>query len=220
MDRQEVLGAIEREKLIAIVRGVGPEAIRPAAEALYAGGIRLMEMTYAQRNPKSWPVTARMIASLREAFEGRMHIGAGTVTTPELARLSAQAGAEYIISPHTDPEVIRRTRELGLVSIPGAMTATEIVTADRAGADFVKVFPAGTLGEAYIKALRGPLAHIKLLAVGGVDERNAARFLAAGAVGVGVGGNLVDRAWIAAGEYEKITHTARLLTAAVRGEEA
>ena len=220
MERQQVLDTIERERVIAIVRGVGPETIGAAAEALYAGGIRLMEVTYAQRDPKSWTETAGMIASLREAFEGRMHIGAGTVTTPELARLSAQAGAEYIISPHTDPEVIRRTRELGLVSIPGAMTATEVMAAYRAGADIVKVFPAGVLGEAYIKALRGPLAHIKLLAVGGVDERNAARFLAAGAVGVGVGGNLVDRARIEAGEYEKISHTARLLTAAVRGEEA
>ena len=214
--RETVIAGIEREKVIAIVRGAGAEACRKVADALYQGGIRLMEITFDQNHPDSFPATAGAIAGIAKTYEGRMLVGAGTVTTPELVDLTARAGGRYIISPDVNEAVIRRTRELGLVSLPGAMTPTEILTAHRAGADFVKVFPAGELGTGYLKAVRAPISHVKLLAVGGINERNAAAFLKAGAVGLGVGGNLANKEWIAAGDFDKITAAARMLLEAVQ----
>ena len=214
--RETVIASIEREKVIAIVRGAGAEACRKVADALYQGGIRLMEITFDQNHPDSFPATAGAIAGIAKTYEGRMLVGAGTVTTPELVDLTARAGGRYIISPDVNEAVIRRTRELGLVSLPGAMTPTEILTAHRAGADFVKVFPAGELGTGYLKAVRAPISHVKLLAVGGINERNAAAFLKAGAVGLGVGGNLANKEWIAAGDFDKITAAARILLEAVQ----
>ncbi|MCI8690582.1 MAG: bifunctional 4-hydroxy-2-oxoglutarate aldolase/2-dehydro-3-deoxy-phosphogluconate aldolase [Oscillibacter sp.] len=214
--RETVIAGIEREKVIAIVRGAGAEACRKVADALYQGGIRLMEVTFDQKDPDSFPATAGAIAEIAKAYDGRMLVGAGTVTTPELVDLTARAGGRYIISPDVNEAVIRRTRELGLVSLPGAMTPTEILTAHRAGADFVKVFPAGELGTGYLKAVRAPISHVKLLAVGGINERNAAGFLKAGAVGLGVGGNLANKEWIAAGDFDKITAAARMLLEAVQ----
>ena len=195
--REEVIERVSREKIIAIVRGVGSEQCMKVAQALYDGGVRLMEVTYIVR-----------------AFEGKMLAGAGTVTEPSLVDLTREAGGLFIISPDTNIDVIKRTRELGLVSMPGALTPSEIMTAHRAGADFVKLFPAADMGPGYLKAVRAPLNHIKLMAVGGVNEKNVADFLAAGAVGAGVGGNLANRAWIEAGEFVKITEAARALVSA------
>lgn len=136
-----------------------------------------------------------------------MAVGAGTVTSTALAELAHSAGAQFIVSPDTDPAVIRRTKELGMCAMPGAMTPSEIKTAYEAGADFVKVFPASVLGPEYIRAIRGPLGQIPLLAVGGVSEGNAAAFLQAGCAG----GKLVNRDWIAAGQWDSITQLARQL---------
>ena len=138
-----------------------------------------------------------------------MIFGAGTVTSLEMVELAKNAGARFIVSPDTNEAVIRATAAAGMVSMPGALTPTEIVTAHACGADFVKLFPAATQGIAYLKAITAPLNHIRLLAVGGVTEKNAADFLAAGAVGLGVGGNLVNKSWIASGEFDKITACAK-----------
>lgn len=213
--RETVLRWIEQEKVIAIVRGAEPEQCKAVAKALYDGGIRLMEITYNQKQPESWQSTADVIAALTKEYAGKMIIGAGTVTCPELVEMTATAGGAFVISPDTDPAVIRKTRELGLVSMPGAMTPSEIKSACVAGADFVKLFPAGSLGPEYLRAVRAPLNHIKMTAVGGVTEKNAADFLRAGAAGLGVGGNLARKSWIEAGEYEKITAAARELVEAV-----
>ena len=213
--RQEMIQAVEREKLIAIIRGADRQQCMRVAEALYEGGIRLMEITYNQSDPASFRNTADTIAQLVKQFEGRMLIGAGTVTTPELAEMTAAAGGRFIISPDTNETVIRRTRELGLVSIPGAMTPTEVMQAHNAGADFVKLFPAGLMGSAYFKALCAPISHVKMLAVGGINDRNIGDFLRAGAVGAGISGDLANRAWIEKGEYFKITETAKKLVTAV-----
>lgn len=217
--RETVLEWIEREKVVAIVRGVEPEQCRAVAQALYSGGIRLMEITYNQKAPETWQATADAIGALAKEYEGRMFVGAGTVTSPELVEMTAKAGGAFIISPDTDVDVIRKTRELGLVSMPGAMTPSEIKTAHNAGADFVKLFPVGNLGASYLKAVKAPLSHIKMMAVGGVNEENAADFLKAGAVGLGVGGNLAKKAWIEAGEFEKLTAAAKALVEAVRNAE-
>ena len=202
--REEVIAKILEEKIIAIVRGVGAEECMKVAKALYEGGIRLMEITFDQKNPASFQATAGAIRAIGEAYAGKMMVGAGTVTTPELVELDVNV------------DVIHRTRELGLVSLPGAMTPTEVMTAHLAGADFVKLFPAGNLGISYVKAIRAPISHVKLLAVGGVNEDNVADFLHAGMVGAGVGGNLANKKWIEAGEYDKITQTARKLLDAVK----
>lgn len=187
------------------------------ADALYAGGIRLMEVTFNQQKPESFQVTADAIAAINCAYEGRMLVGAGTVTTVELVEMAAAAGAKYIISPDANPDVIRRTVELGMVSMPGCMTPTEMLMAHRAGADFIKLFPAGDLGPGYMKAVRAPLNHLRVMAVGGVNEENIADFLKVGACGFGIGGNLANKTWIDAGEYHKITETAQAMVAAIQG---
>ena len=214
--RDQVIQKIEEEKIIAIVRGVGPEQCMKVADALYAGGIRLMEITYNQKDPASFQATADAISAITKAYEGRMFVGAGTVTTTELVELTAKAGGKFIISPDTNPDVIRRTRELDMVSMPGALTPTEIMTAHRAGADYVKLFPAGDLGPNYVKAVRAPISHVKMTAVGGINEKNMADFLKAGVCGFGIGGNLANKAWIEAGEFDKITETARAMVAVVK----
>ena len=141
-----------------------------------------------------------------------MAFGAGTVTSLEMVELAHQAGAQFIVSPNTNEAVIRATVEKGMVSMPGAMTATEVLDAYSYGADFVKLFPIGNLGASYVKAICAPINHVPMLAVGGVNEKNIKEFLDAGAVGAGVGGNLVNKAWIAAGEFDKITALAREFT--------
>lgn len=214
--REETIRLVEQEKIIAIVRGIEADKCMKVADALYEGGIRLMEITFNQKDPSSFPVTQSAIAAIAAKYEGRMLVGAGTVTTPELVDLAAEAGSRYIISPDVSTEVIRRTRELGLVSMPGAMTPTEVMTAHRAGADFVKLFPASELGTSYVKAIRAPISHVKLLAVGGINEKNVADFLNAGMCGAGVGGNLANKKWIEAGEFHRITETARALLEAAR----
>ena len=209
--RETIIQKVLEEKAIAIVRGASAEDCVKVADALYEGGIRFMEITFNHKNPDSYKDTAAAIKSVAEKYAGKMYIGAGTVISPELVELAASAGALYIISPDTNPDVIKKTRELGLVSMPGAVTPSEVLLAHRSGADFVKLFPIGSFGTAYIKALCAPISHVKMLAVGGVNEDNAAEFIKAGVVGVGVGGNLANKKWIDAGEFSKITETARKL---------
>lgn len=203
--REQVIERIKAKKIITIVRGVYGEDICSLARALAAGGIELMEVTFDQKNKDSWQDTAAAIRAIGETMNGQLIAGAGTVTTPELAEMAHDAGAAYIVSPNVNEAVICRTRELGMVSLPGALTPSEIWNAWEAGADFVKVFPAAQLGPAYIKAVRGPLNHIPMLAVGGVNEHNIADFLKAGCAGAGVGGNLVNKQWVAEGRWDDIT---------------
>lgn len=209
MTRETIIQRVYEEKVIAIVRGIESDALLKLANALYEGNISMMEITFDQARPETWESTAASIAFLREKVGDHMAIGAGTVTSPHLVELAIKAGAEFIISPDTQKEVIEKTREMGAVSMPGAMTPTEVLEAYRYGADFVKIFPAADLGVKYIKALRSPINHIPMLAVGGVNEENLKDFLDVGMVGAGVGGNLVNKKWIAAGEFGKITELAR-----------
>ena len=214
--REYVIQQIRENRIIAIVRGVEPEKAIRVAQALYEGGIRLVEVTFNQKDPASFKDTAEAISRISKAYEGKMLVGAGTVTTPELVDIAVDAGAKYIISPDTNPDVIRRTVERGAVSMPGALTPSEVLLAHRTGADFVKLFPIGNLGTSYVKALCAPISHVKMLGVGGVNEENAAEFIKAGVVGVGVGGNLANKKWIEAGEFDKITEVAKKLVANVK----
>ena len=212
---QEVCKAIAQQKLIAIVRGVGSDQLIPMAEAMYEGGVRLMEITFSAKGTPSDQETAGNIAMLVKHFAGRMHIGAGTVLTPEQVELVAKAGGTFVISPDANADVIRKTKQLGLVSIPGALTPTEIQTAHRAGADFVKLFPVTGLGTEYVKAISAPLSHIKFLAVGGVDEHNMGDYLKAGVCGFGIGSSLANRKLIDAGDYSAITELAKKYVAVI-----
>jgi 2-dehydro-3-deoxyphosphogluconate aldolase/(4S)-4-hydroxy-2-oxoglutarate aldolase len=215
--RNKVTGRILEDRIIAIVRGADEGLVLPLGEALLAGGITMVEITFNQAKPDSFDATLRGIAKLREHFGDRLLAGAGTVLSEAQVDMARDAGALYIVSPNTNPAVIRRTRDLGLVSLPGALSPGECLDAHDAGADFVKLFPASVLGTAYLKAIRAPLSHIRFLAVGGIDETNAAAFIGAGALGLGVGGNLVNKEWMAAGQWEKITDLARRLVKAVKG---
>lgn len=203
--RNEIIKKVEEEKLIVIVRGVAREDLIPLAEAMYKGGVRLLELTYSADGTVSDEETASRIEMLVKHFEGRILIGAGTVLTEEQVALTAKAGGGFIISPDTNEAVIRKTRESGLVSMPGALTPTEIQTAHRAGADFVKLFPVGDMGVGYVKAVKAPLSHIKMLAVGGIDLGNMRDYMKTGIAGFGIGSGVVDKKLIAAGDFEGIS---------------
>ena len=151
--KNERIAEILQKKLIVIVRGLPRQQLRKTAQALYDGGIRFLEITYSASGAVTDGQTAESIAMLTDAFGTSMHIGAGTVLTEEQVRLTREAGGEFIISPDTNEAVIRRSVELGLVSIPGALTPTEIQRAHQAGADFVKLFPVVSMGVDYVRAV-------------------------------------------------------------------
>lgn len=204
------LDFISENKVITICRRVYGEDLLKLADALYAGGIKMIEVTFDQADPDCIEKTSECIRTLCDRFGDKMMFGAGTVLTAEQVEAAAKAGARYIISPNVDADVIARTKELGLVSIPGAMTPSEILTAHKLGADIVKLFPAGYLGFGYIKDILGPISHVKLCATGGVTEENWGKYLEFGFAGAGISGRLCDKKCIAAGDFEEITRRAKV----------
>lgn len=208
MKKEDLIQKIEDEKIIVIARGIYGEDCLRLAEALLSGGISLMELAFEADAPES---AADMLRKLSESFGASLTLGAGTITDKQLFTLAEQAGADMIISPEVNEELIRETGKAGLVSIPGALTPGEVIKAQRAGADFVKIFPAFLGGPAYFKAIKEPLKNARLLAFGGIRADNIKAYLEAGAAGAGVGAYLVNPEWIAAGEFEKITAAARLI---------
>lgn len=209
--REQTREWIERYKVIAIVRKMYGGLLRDTAGALREGGVRLIEVTFDQADPDCLAKTGEAIALLAEAFGDGILPGAGTVTTPEQADAAAKAGARYIISPDANPAVIARTRELGLVSLPGAMTPTEILAAHRAGADFVKLFPAASLGIPYARDILSPINHVRLIATGGVDAAILPEYLRLGFAGAGVGGRLCERKVAEEGNFAELARRARAL---------
>ena len=213
-NRKNVIDTIAREKLIAIIRNPDKETLLPAMKALYNGGVRMVEVTFDRSGNTPKEETACLIQHIKENTS--LLVGAGTVTTKEELELAAKAGASYIISPNCDDDIVKETRRLGLVSIPAAYTPTEIAAAIKAGADYVKVFPADDLPRGYIKALKAPLSDAKLLAVGGVTQTNAKDFLADGFDGIGVGSNLYCKKLIAAKDFKALENLAREYVSAVK----
>lgn len=214
---ESILKIILEKKIVAIVRGFTPEIILKLAESYTAGGICCMELTFDQASEEKRLETAATIKAVRERMGDRVCVGAGTVMTAEQVRLAAEAGAEYMISPNVDADVIKETKRLGKISIPGAMTSSEIAYAYKLGADIVKLFPANEVGLSYIKAIKAPLKHIPLMATGGVRPNTAMDYLNAGSAALGVGGDIVNKEWIAAGEFDKITAAAKAFADAVKG---
>lgn len=215
MNRNETIKAILENKIIVILRGLNLEELISTVGAIREGGIRCCEVTYDSKGTPTDEETASYIKTLVEKFPD-MHIGAGTVLTEKQVELTAKAGGEYIISPDTNPDVIRKTRELGLVSIPGSLTPSEATLANRCGADFVKLFPNGEMKPSYVKAVSVPLSHIRFLAVGGVNENNAKDYLANGAVGIGVANGIINKTMIKEGRFEELTLLAKKYTEAVK----
>lgn len=215
--RKEVIEAIKKEKLVVIVRGVAKDKLLPMAEAMYEGGIRLLEITYSANGAVSDEETAERIAMLKKHFGERMMIGAGTVLTCRQVDLTKEAGGEFIISPNTNGEVIDYTRRQDLVSLPGAFTPSEVQAAYEYGADFVKLFPITELGISYVKAIRAPLSHIPMLAVGGIDLTNMKDYLEAGVDGFGIGSNIVNKKMIEAKDWKSITALAEEYVRAAKG---
>ena len=216
---KSVIQEIEESKIIIIVRGVKIEKLLPLADALINGGIKLMEITYTAHDESSDKETAETIRKLAEYTDGRMYIGAGTVTRKNQIDLTLAAGGKFIISPDTDPEIISYTKEVGLVSIPGALTPSEITAAHRSGADFVKLFPANQMGASYLRAIKAPLSHVKILAVGSMDERTIPEYLAAGASGFGIGTKFGNPEYLRDSNFDAITDVAKEYVRKARGEQ-
>ncbi|MBR3925019.1 MAG: bifunctional 4-hydroxy-2-oxoglutarate aldolase/2-dehydro-3-deoxy-phosphogluconate aldolase [Kiritimatiellae bacterium] len=214
--KEDVEKIVLDTKVVAIVRGFAPDICLKLADSYRQGGIRLVEVTFNQKAPDTWKDTAAAIKAIRETFDGEVRAGAGTVLTDDQLSMCVDAGGEYIVTPNVNPTLIRSAVERGLAAMPGAFTPSEAVEAWEAGASFVKLFPAGSLGPDYVKAVRAPLSHIPFLAVGGVSAANAADFMRAGCVGVGVGGNLTNKEWIAEGAWDRIAEAARELVESVQ----
>lgn len=211
MNKQAIVDSVLANRIVAIIRGFSPDVCFHLAEAYLSGGVRLVEVTFNQKNPASWKDTAAAISGIKARFPNDLRVGAGTVLSSQQLKMCADAGGEYMITPSVNPALIRECSSMGLVAMPGAFTPTEAVAAFEAGADFVKIFPAGNLGPSYVKAITAPLSHIPFLAVGGISPDNVADFIKAGCVGAGVGGNLTNREWIERGEWSKIAAVAKSL---------
>lgn len=206
-----VLQSLSREKIVAIIRGISAESGDRTAKALADGGIVFLEVTLNTDGALS------MISRFREQYEGRLRIGAGTVLDLAQAKEAVAAGAEYIISPNLDEEVVYYGVQQGIEVWPGTMTPTEMVRAYKAGASAVKVFPMGALGVNYLKEVRAPLNHIPMIGTGGVNLSNIRTVLEAGAIAVGLGGNLVDKQLVKEGKFEELTKLAQAFVAEVKG---
>lgn len=205
----KMLDLLLEHKIVAILRGIEDHQADAAGKAMIDGGIRLMEITM------NTPGAAVMIERWRSRFDGQAAVGAGTVLDAEMAKTAVAAGAQFLISPNLDEEVIAYGNERGVSVWPGVMTPTEIVKAWKAGAEAVKLFPMGTLGTKYLSEIRGPLDSIPIMATGGVDLHNIADYFAAGANAVGMGGKLLNLDWVREGRFDLITGRARQFVEAV-----
>lgn len=211
MTKDELVREIEASGVIAIVRFDRSEDLVQVARAVRAGGVRAIEFTMTTPNALD------IIEQSAREFGQDVLLGAGTVLDPETARAAILAGAQFIVAPTLNPQVIETCRRYSKAVIPGAFTPTEILTAWECGADFVKVFPAEFGGPEYLKAVRAPLPQVKLIPVGGVTLENTGAFIKAGASAVAVGGNLVKKSAIAAKRFDELTELARLYVQAVAG---
>jgi 2-dehydro-3-deoxyphosphogluconate aldolase / (4S)-4-hydroxy-2-oxoglutarate aldolase len=210
MSRETTLKRILDGGIVAVVRAESSEPLVKVVQALVAGGVTAAEITFTV------PDAVEVIRQVRREVGDALVLGAGTVLDSETARAALLAGAEYLVSPIVNLDVIRLCRRYDKVVMPGAFTPTEVVSAWEAGADIVKIFPADVGGPAFLKALRGPLPQVRLMPTGGVDLITAENFLKAGACCLGVGGSLVEPKAITAGDFDRIKDLAAEFVAIVR----
>jgi 2-dehydro-3-deoxyphosphogluconate aldolase / (4S)-4-hydroxy-2-oxoglutarate aldolase len=210
MNKESTLQRLTESGVIAVIRAASAGHLLDIAKALLAGGVISIEVT------TSTPQAIQGIEKLVDALGDQAVIGVGTILDPTTCADAIHAGAAFVVSPVLNPAVIEVTRKLGKVSIPGAFTPTEILTAWSAGADVVKVFPATALGSQYLKDLLAPMPFLRLTPTGGVDAKNTADWIRAGAVAVGAGSSLVTKDALARGDWAAITANAKQFIEAVR----
>lgn len=209
MKKAELLNRIVESGIVAVVRTSSSDTAKKALDAVLAGGVVAVEVTFTVPNAPD------VIREASRNLPDGVILGAGTVTDAKKCEAAVEAGAQFIVAPNTDAETIRIALDRDIVTIPGALTPTEVVTAIHAGADAVKIFPASAVGPSYIKALRGPLPDVLYCPTGGVELDNIAEYITAGAAFCGIGGSLVDTKLIAAGRYAEISDRARRFVEAV-----
>lgn len=210
MNKDEQLAFLLEHGIVAIVRLSEARELTRVAEAIEAGGVRVIEYTLTTPN------ALEAIKTVAEQFGERILLGAGTVLDAETGRAALLAGAQFLVAPNFNPAVVQLARRYGKLVLPGAFTPTEILAAWESGADLVKVFPATALGPQYIKDVLAPLPQVRLVPTGGVSLDNVGQFIAAGAAAVAVGGNLVDAKLVRVGDWAGLTEKARQLAEAVR----
>ena len=211
MEKREVLNRMINEGLIPVIRVTSASEATDVADAVKEGGVSFIEITMSVQG------AIDVIKELTQKYKDEIIMGAGTVLDPETGRAALLAGAQFLVSPTLNLDLIQLGHRYSAVVIPGAMTPTEILTAWNAGADMVKVFPSAQLGgPEYIKALRGPLPQILLVPTGGVNLQNAGAFIKAGAAALGVGGELVDKKAIKEKKFQIITESTRAFLKTIR----
>ncbi|MBI3286992.1 MAG: bifunctional 4-hydroxy-2-oxoglutarate aldolase/2-dehydro-3-deoxy-phosphogluconate aldolase [Chloroflexi bacterium] len=214
MEKNDILSALIDLGVVVILRSDDPGQLMRAVEALRAGGLRAFEVTMTV------PGALDVMRDVGHRFGSEILLGAGTVLDGETARSAILAGGQFIVSPSLSQSVITAAHRYSKVVVPGAFTPTEILTAWEAGADIVKVFPIRSVGPHYLKDVLAPLPQVRLMPTGGVNLENAADFIRAGAVAVGMGGALLDKAILAEGRFEELTERARRLLDAIQRARA
>lgn len=204
----DALTFIKEHRLVSISRQVYRQELLEAAKRILKSGIHCLEITFDQASPTSLQDTPDSIALIKQELGDAICVGAGTVMTVEQAKAARAAGADFALAPNVDVDVIHAIKTLDMIAVPGAFTPSEIATAYNAGADIVKVFPIGNLGVDYLKAIRGPINHIPLMAVGGVSATNIKSFLDNGCCSAGVGSNIINKKRALAGAFDEIEQAA------------
>jgi 2-dehydro-3-deoxyphosphogluconate aldolase/(4S)-4-hydroxy-2-oxoglutarate aldolase len=206
---EQFLAEVKQRKIVAIVRLEAYTHAVEVARALSAGGITMVEFTLTGTG------AYEAIQKTRTTLGDRVIVGVGTVLTVEQAEASLAAGSQFAVTPAVRPDVIRTYNQAGVPIISGAFTPTEILTAYEAGADIIKLFPSRLVGPQYLRDVRGPLPHIPFIPTGGISPETAKAYLQAGAVGVGIGGNLVSEQAVRAQDWDAITRNARACVEAI-----
>jgi 2-dehydro-3-deoxyphosphogluconate aldolase/(4S)-4-hydroxy-2-oxoglutarate aldolase len=209
IDKESTLRRVREIGLLAVIRGPSPEITIQMVDALVAGGVLGIEITY------STPNAPEVVKNLDGKYGEKILLGMGTLTEPRQAAEAAGTGARFLVSPHLDESLAQAMTSTGLLVMIGALTPTEVMHAHQLGSDIVKLFPGSLGGPAYLKALRGPFPHIPMMPTGGVSQDNIAEWLAAGAVAVGAGSNLCPTALAKEGRFEEITAIAQAFVAAL-----
>lgn len=208
----EFMKEFYERRVIVVCRGIHEDEIVKVSKALYDGGIRFMEVPFNQAEPSAFLSTAGKIKAVKDALGEKMHVGAGTVITMEQFEIAKEAGAEIIVSPTMEEDVILATKAAGLISMPGCTTPSEMTKAYKLGADLIKLFPASMVNLKVIKEIRVPLNHLPLVCFGGVSAENIEEVLASGVVGVGMASSILDKQALKDKDYAKITALAKAVT--------
>ena len=203
MTKASELQRVLDKRIVAVIRSKSGDQLVDVAEALLAGGVEVMEVTFTV------PAAAKVLERVAERLGDKILLGAGTVLDSETARIAMLSGAEFIVSPSTNVQVIELCQRYDKLVMPGALTPTEVVTAWQAGADIVKVFPSDLTGPSYLKALHGPLPQVRLMPTGGVNLETAADFLKAGACALGIGSSLVSETIVESRDFQGIESLAK-----------